>query len=484
VCFFLSMVDCVQVQTETINVINAVKDQVHKTLESSPELTEIDILLDNMAVYVKRAMGLPLNEADLRVPEHMHFNGLVGMPSQRLCDSLLRRLRVIQRFGISSPDKITRDLLYGLFARQAPPLTGEETRLLNILYKDPRVSPPRAAHELGVSVPTIRKMTRTLEDKVDLRFANYVDHRRFKLHHIGVFFATTGPEASREVERLLRNEMSTYMTTAVFDTTYQRGYAAFLIPSQTKPLALFHREVEALEEEYFESVQVHDYDARYLAISFDHFDFETGDWIIEGDVTTLGLLNFVRENWDMLARPQCLKLTEPRPFDKLDYYLATILEGDGRARMDTTLQRLAALGIRAPRTTVSTRKSILYQEGSLLPVIVFESPMLPVFVSFAIRCDAKLTEQLLVAAAQMPHTFASTSDIGCVLHVKIPMRSLGAILNLLSLVREEEGVEEVIQIQRYKNLGSAALSRLGSKWNGNYWEWDEKEFSIPSLGLE
>ena len=140
------MVDCVQVQTETINVINAVKDQVHKTLESSPELTEIDVLLDNMAVYVKRAMGLPLNEADLRVPEHMHFNGLVGMPSQRLCDSLLRRLRVIQRFGISSPDKITRDLLYGLFARQAPPLTGEETRLLNILYKDPRVSPPRAAH--------------------------------------------------------------------------------------------------------------------------------------------------------------------------------------------------------------------------------------------------------------------------------------------------------------------------------------------------
>lgn len=473
-----------QAQPETISLIGAIKEQVHQTLEQSPERTEIDVLLDNMAVYVKRTAGMPLNQADLSVPEHMHFGGLTGLPSQRVCDSLQKRLRVIQRFGIVSHEKLTRDLLYGLFPRQAPPLTAREVRLLRILYDDPRVSPIRAAQAVRVSVPTIRKMTETLQDKVSLRFANYVDYRRFKLRHFGVYFVTTGPEASRELERLLRNEMATYLTTAVFDTTYQRGYASFLIPNQTKPLDLFHRELEALEEEFFESVQVHDHSAKYLSISFDHFDFETGDWIIEGDVTTLGLLNFVREHREMLQRARCLKLTEPRPFDKLDLYLAAFLEGDGDARMEKILARLVSVGIQSPRTTVSTRKSLLYQEGTLLPIVVFDSPLLPVFVTFAIRCDERVSEELMVAAAQMPHTFASTSDTGCVLHVMIPMRSLGAILNLLSLVREEEGVEEVIQIQRYKNLGAKTLSGLGSKWNGNYWEWNEKEFSLPSLGLE
>jgi DNA-binding Lrp family transcriptional regulator len=478
------MVELVQAQPETIALIGVVKDQIHQTLEPSPERTEVDVLLDNMAVYVKRTMGLPLDEDDLHVPEHMHFGGLTNLPSQRVCESLLRRLRVIQRFGIASYDKITRDLLFGLFPRQAPSLTGREVRLLRILYENPRVSPFQAAKELEVSAPTIRKMTHSLEEKVDLRFANYVDHRRFKLCHFGVFFVTTGPEASRELERAFRADMSTYLTTAVFDTTYQRGFASFYIPNQAKPLELFRKELRSLEEEFFQSVQIHDFNAHYLGVSFDHFDFESGDWIVEGDVTTLGLLNFVREHWDMLARPRCQKLTEFKPFDQLDFYLAKFLEGDGAAPMDRILQRLAAVGMHAPRTTVSTRKSNLYQDGSLLPVVVFDSPLLPVFTTFAIRCDEKVSEQLMVAAAQMPLTFASTSDIGCVLNVKIPMRSLGAILSLLSLVQEDEGVEEVIQIQRYKNLGSASLSGLGSKWNGNYWEWDEKEFSLPSLGLD
>ena len=62
-------------------------------------------------------------------------------------------------------------------------------------------------------------------------------------------------------------------------------------------------------------------------------------------------------------------------------------------------------------------------------------------------------------------------------------RSLGPILNILSLTREEPGIEEVWQMQQFSNLGSVDPAQIASKWNGNYWNWNEEEFSIPSLGL-
>jgi hypothetical protein len=206
--------------------------------------------------------------------------------------------------------------------------------------------------------------------------------------------------------------------------------------------------------------------------------------MIEGDVSTLGLLNFVRENWAILPKPRGISNTIARPFDKLDYYLACFLTGDSRAPMKKVLNRLQAVGIEVPRTTVSTRKNRLYKERALEPYFLFATPQLPFFITFAIRCEPHVAEQLAVAVAQMPQSFASISDIGCVVNVYVPSRSLGTVLNLLSLTMEEDGVHEVWQMQQYQNLGSYDPARFAPKWNGSYWTWSEEEFAIPSLGLE
>jgi hypothetical protein len=116
--------------------------------------------------------------------------------------------------------------------------------------------------------------------------------------------------------------------------------------------------------------------------------------------------------------------------------------------------------------------------------MVFDSPMLPVFLTFAIECTQEISNQLLLASAQMPATYAYPSRIGCSLFIKVPTKSLGSILYLLSLISEEEGVYDILQIQQYKNLGSKSPLDLLPKWKGSYWEWDESEFSLPSVGLE
>ncbi|MFX1561872.1 MAG: hypothetical protein ACFFDP_01005 [Promethearchaeota archaeon] len=470
--------------SEATSLIGSVKEQIHQNMDPSAKRTDIDLLLDNLEIYAKRVTGLPLTEEEQYVEAHRHFGGLVAVPQQRVFESLLRRLRVILRFRITSYEKVTRDLLYGLFPKYADPLTSREVRLLALFHNQPKASPVRIAKDLGISVPTVRKLVLKLQENVGLRFANLVDWRRFKLRQINILFETRNVEASRQLEELLQSEMSTYNTSAVFDTTYKRGYAGFMIPDQSKPLQLFQQQIAALNDVFFETAQVHDVNKSSVTICFDHFDFETGDWLIERDVMTIGLLNFVEEHWEVLPKPRILKMKDSRPFDRLDYYLATLLQGDGRARMKRITEQLKRLGIEAPRTTISTRKSQLFREKTLLPYVVFDSPLLPIFVTFAIRCDAKLAKRLVVSVAQMPFTYSYISDVGCIVNVKVPMKSLGAIIHLLSLVREEEGATDILQIQQFKNLGSASRARFGPKWNGKYWNWSEEEFSLPSLGLE
>ena len=150
--------------------------------------------------------------------------------------------------------------------------------------------------------------------------------------------------------------------------------------------------------------------------------------------------------------------------------------------MEKLMSRLKGIGIRVPRTIVATRKSRLLREKTIVPFALFGSPLLSVFITFAIRCEPQITEKLLVSIAQMPLVFAYASNIGCVLSVHLPPKSLGAIIHLFSSLIEEEGVEELLQIQQPRNLGSR-IPLLGSKWNGSYWTWSEEEFSLPSLGL-
>ena len=473
-----------QSQLETVSLVQAIKEQVHDSPQPSLGRDEIDLLLDNIIVFLKRSKGIPLNDEDYKIQPHPHLAGLVGVPSQRICDSLLRRLRVILRFRIVSPEKIRRDLLTGLFDLAPDPITFKEFRLLSFIYEDPQASTLKWSKQMELTQPTIRKMVGKLQEKVGLRFAHHIDYRQFKLRQFGVFFETHDVEASRALENVLRNEMSTYLKTAIFDNTFKRGYTAFVIPDQKKPLGLFQAQVDALEEAYLERVQVHDITGLFSSISFDHFDFQTGDWIIESGITTLGLLNFVRENYEVLQPPKGLQMTTHRPFDQLDYALAHILLGDGRAPMEKILKRLSALGIDAPRTTVSTRKTKLFKEETLSSSIIFDSPMLPVFLTFAIRCTPEVTEQLLMASAQMPSAIAYSSRSGCVLFIKVPTKSLGAVLYLFSLLGEEDGVFDILQIQQFKNLGSKNALAWLPKWKGSYWEWNESEFALPSLGVE
>ena len=457
---------------------------MHEVMRPSEELFDVDLLLDNLRIYSKRVQGLPLSQEEYQTKPHNDFAGLVVVPRERTYNSLLRRLKVILRFNITSYDKVTRDLLQGLITEEVDRLSGREIRLLSLLYQRPDTPQAQMAKELEVSLPTMRKDIRNLEEKISLRFANMIDWGRFKLKPIALFFNTKSLEASRSLQRIFENEMSAYLVSASFDATMQRGFAGFRVPDQGKPLQLFHDQLQFLKEKFFDSVQIHEVRKIYQSICFDHFDYETSTWLIEGDVLTLGLLNFVRENWAILPKPRGLSITLARPFDKLDYYLASFLVGDARAPMQKIQNRLASVGIDVPRTTVSTRKTRLMKEGTMEPYFVFGSPQLPFFITFAIRCDQYIAEQLVVAVAQMPLAFAQVTNIGCFVNVSVPSRSLGNILNLLSRTREEDGVEEIWQIQQFRNLGSAGPALIAEKWNGSYWNWSEEEFTIPSLGLE
>lgn len=454
---------------------------MHEAIRPSEELLEIDLLLDNLRIYSKRVQGLPLSEEEYDIEPHSDFAGLVVVPRERTYNSLLRRLKVILRFNITSYEKVSRDLLHGLITEEVDRLSGREIRFLSLLYQRPNTPQAQMAIELGVSLPTMRKDIRTLEEKIGLRFANMIDWGRFKLRPIALFFHTKSIEASQDLQKIFENEMSPYLVSASFDATMQQGFAGFRIPDQGKPLQLFQEQLQFLEDTFLESVQIHEAKKYYQSICFDHFDYETSTWLIEGDVSTLGLLNFVRENWTILPKPRGLSITLARSFDRLDYYLASFLVGDARAPMQKIQKRLASVGISVPRTTVSTRKTRLMKEGTMEPYFVFGTPQLPFFITFAIRCDPHIAEQLVVAVAQMPLAFAQVTNIGCFVNVSVPSRSLGNILNLLSRTREEDGVEEIWQMQQFRNLGSAGPAKIAEKWNGSYWNWSEEEFTIPAL---
>ncbi len=484
--FFLSDDGVARVQSvvEVADLLSTLKHNIHAVLRPSEELFEINLLLDNLKLYAKRVKGEPLSEEDHKLEPYKEFAGMVVTPQERTYNSLLRRLKVILRFNITSYEKVTRDLLRGLISEEVDRITGREIRLMSLLYQRPNTPQAQIAKELNVSLPTIRKDIKTLEEKIGLRFGNLVDWGRFKLRHYGIFFITSGVEASRRLEKVFNEEMTTYLTAVNFDTTFQRGFAGFRIPDQAKPAQLFLEQIEFLSEKFFEEYQLHQIKQYYQSICFDHFDYDTSTWLVEGDVSTLGLLNFVRENWNILPKPRGLSNTLARPFDKLDYYLASFLIGDGNATMKKILGRLKAVGIEVPRTTVSTRKNRLFKERTLEPYFAFGTPQLPFFITFAIRCEQYIAEQLCVAVAQMPQAWAQISGIGCVVNVSVPSRSLGTILNLLALTLEDDGVHEVWQMQQYRNLGTYGPAQLAPKWNGSYWNWSEEEFALKSLGLQ
>ena len=72
VSFFLfdDGVAIVSISSEATDLLVALKDNIHETMPSSPELNEIDSLLENLRVYAKCVKGLPLVEEDYQLEPH------------------------------------------------------------------------------------------------------------------------------------------------------------------------------------------------------------------------------------------------------------------------------------------------------------------------------------------------------------------------------------------------------------------------------
>jgi DNA-binding Lrp family transcriptional regulator len=441
------------------------------------ETDDIRRLLYSALLYIKRVEGHKLSLEERQYPAHKRLRFSSIPLSKEIAEGLRDRIRIIDEYRIQSAPRIHEMIQYGFEYTSNQILTKDEITILQALAQNPLMNTSQLSQRLNKSRHLITRALTQLEDQFSLRRAYMHNPFRIKLTPFSLVFRTQSHDQTKKIENWIRKNPPLFQTALAFDVTYRNGFIGFEIPTQQRAFRLLEHRVNQLERDYLEKVQFHRVIKRFSNIRFDHYDYNSGQWLIPAELEDISqFLKINQMNHGGLSHLTVVEQNGPNQFDRIDLL---IIKAHMTPRMTIADLRifLSQYGYSLSNNTIWMRLKRLQEEGAIFPVMNFSRGGFEDFISLNILCNPQTQEQLQLLASYFPFTYSYLTNRGIQIFLKRPTGWGDYISKLIHDLPTVFAIEDLMVIYQERNYGSGLRDPVYNRWNEKrqYWEFSEKD---------
>jgi len=457
------------------------------------EREDLKLLLSNIQVYLERVEGI--RQPRRKVRPHPKFNGLKEPLHPTLARELERRLRLVMDHRLASAQRVEENLLAGLLPPNPLLLSRKQVSLVQELNSDPSLGLVKLAGKVKASPRTTKRELSWLRDSFGFRITYTIDPHRFRLAHYGVFFRTHSLDDSREFEEWLRvlqvqsdvppsnSAPSSYpsleprweypiLLDYAFDVGYREGYLSCYVPDHEPARRSFSQLLREVERKFLDLMEIHRVRGFYSNVSFECYDFVGRSWVVEADLRTEAVLQFILQHGEAFQTPRGFRYArEPGSFDRADWVLAAAFAG---GIVSTTGERrdvLNAYGYRLSGKTVWSRESRLKKMGAVFPYLTFSSPLFQEQICLLSHCPQETNKILEQISVQYPFTILHPTDLGVILLLGSPVPSSSLAIHLHRTISHVPGVTSATVLSLSRLPLPPIRAALHTHWDPSNQAW-------------
>ncbi|MFX1403701.1 MAG: hypothetical protein ACFE9D_04425 [Promethearchaeota archaeon] len=462
---------CISKDWETPIDAKRIEDIIARS-EPVEDQEDLRSFLTNVCLFLKRVDGVDLTEEEKMYPSHSQFSHLTFRKDRSTAEGLKYRLQIIDRYQITNAQQIINIIASTAVSTPEGRLTPRQTHLIKELHKSPELTQYELAERLSTTPQVIRTELTQLRQSFSLAVVYNLDFGKFRLALYEIDFQTRSLDASEEMERNFRRNPPVFLRRINFDHNYRDGFLHFSIPDQPSGREMLTQRINWLNSNFLEKSTYFRMQSFRIDISFENYDIATGNWMLNSDSFSVGMLRFISNTDHEHLPPRKHVYSEPIRFDRIDYILASTPYVFGEKQHTEICQKvLERHGYSISKKTIWNRQKKLMQAGAYYPSVWYDTPELEELVKFSIECSSKALEPIYRLISILPYTFSVETDTGLTFSFHRPSRC-SSITGLLAQAFEQiDGVSDV-SIFRYEPTFSPQLfTQTADRWDESRQRW-------------
>lgn len=452
-------------------------EKILKRAKPENKRPELELLLTNILLYIKRVELNELTPEEKRFPGVPHFHFLALAPSTQLASVFYDQIRIIHDYDIQSASRIQEILIHRRGGFWPQVYSSTQVKVLDLLSNNPTLNASQLSHLTGRSRPTITKILNQLRNSFGLRQGYTSNTSKFKLARFSVVFRTKSFEASQALEKWVLAKKPPFIGNLIFDLYYRNGFIVFLVPLQQRALRLFYQRADWLKRKFFQRVQVHRIFDLLWKARFDDYDVENGRWRIPEILNNYPHSFFIESSAsDEVNFQRCISMKAPIRFSRIDYLLANS-DVVGGPTIREKCEFLRRFNYNLSTNVVWSRLKCLKEVGAVVPYVVFAGAGLEDFICLCLYCDEEIQGFIKSLAMFLPFSYVYITDKGVSLFFKRPLGWSAIVNRIIKETPTLSGVDDFMVVHQESQSGISLGYEIFSRWNEKrqYWQFNDEE---------
>jgi hypothetical protein len=452
-------------------------ERILKRAKPENKRPELEQLLTNILLYIKRVESNDLTPEEKRFPGVPHFHFLALAPSTQLASTFYDQIHIIHDYKIQSASRIQEILIHRRGGSWPQVYSSTQVRILDLLSNNPTLNTSQLSHLTGKSRPTITKILNQIRNHFGLRQGYTSNTSKFKLARFSVVFRTKSFEASQALEQWVLAKKPPFIGSLVFGLYYRNGFIVFLVPSQQRAIRLLYQRADWLTRNFFQRVQIHrTFDLLWKA-RFDDYDVENGRWrtpeTLENYPHSLFSKSIPSEEVNF---QRCIRMEAPIRFSRIDYLLANS-DVLGGPTIQGKREFLRRFNYDLSANAVWSHFKRLKEESAIVPYVVYAGAGLEDFICLSLHCDSKIQDFIKSLAMLLPFSYVYVTDKGVALFFKRPLGWSAIVNRIIKETPKLPGVDDFMVVHQESQSGISLGYEIYSRWNEKrqYWEFIDED---------
>lgn len=445
---------------------------------NSQDRNEMQYLIRNVSLFIKRIQGQPLSKEEKNYPVHPLFSHAEQEGGQNTADNLLYRLRLIDTYQLDQSRYIVEMLTETLPIQEIQSFSTRKAQILWQLNQNPAIPKYKLAKKVGTTPRTVSKDLAELERDYALQIFFSPDAHRFHLIVKIIVFKTKSILHTKQLEKFVINHRG-FMRILRLDQDLRQGTIIFRYPDQPEGHKMFNERVKWLHDEFFTESLTIQVLGIYQFISFEMYDPTTNAYSIEPEIVSQIPFDYNMDLLDALPQPRGIEYTRPFWFDQADFLLADSLYVTGPLSKSDYKQHLLQIhGIKYSMKTIWKKEQRLQKEKAVFPMMELRIPGFDEDMFFTVFCSPKASSLIRAISAFLPYVMVLNTDSGCVLRIQRPVHTSALTAQLIRKIHHQRGVTDVRLLRYQRSFQMPLFRSVADRWNTEEQNWLIREGDI------
>ena len=393
-----------------------------------------------------------------------------------IMNKIISNLNTLRKYNLNSVDSLRSACTFAILSEESP-LSKTDTQVLVYFIQNPLATYQRASEELEISPQTVSNSFQRLKQRHRTRFTSIMDTTAFGSQRVIVFFTLTDGIEWMNVEQGLASYP--YTKSILKTVTADLGYTTFIIPGYPKSLPIFINSIQSLKGSIFNYLSIHH--EIWTGANSNFTLLKEQKWDFPSEITN------IRDMQKTHRHPQavieCQGLSKKFSID--DFVVASQLAIDVRTTPLNMHRNLLSKGWDIDTGRISKSIQRLLQYNIVKPYSFLGGVGLSTNMTVEIICDSQLIKDISSIFCLAPYSMFFASSRGVVLWLMVPSNQQVQYCQILELLEEQKGVEQIWPIMTISLRGSRSILDLfrNCEFKEKGWQGPKEELDISQYIL-